>query len=347
MAMLSSAIGCGSATDSPQLQVDLGRVVQPGAPATLLHLSNPDQQIYKMALSTNYLFVSVDWSGVYRIPKYGGDIVPLQEDRNALFRHLAIAGDNVVWDQITFPPGKTYTRVHSQPLAGGPTTTIAEGSFAISDSGGIAPSGGYLYWVDYGASSSGSSLERVASTGGAREPVLAFGAETNVPHWVADDEGVYFTTVTTSSPKADNCWVQEVLDPAQGPAQLAPCPTSDSLAAGTSADVVYLRSEHAIWQVSKRDLTVPVTAIETLPDDGHLYAVGFDDANVYANVLSDTAGGWAWLSFPKTSGPMTALADATICPNIGSSSAIASDVAYLYLLCGSFDRVVMVPKPAP
>jgi hypothetical protein len=355
LSLVSSVVACSSEPATVQLRW-LVSGPKPGEAGTLLQLTGPDHQISQIALSANYLYLAVPWAGVYRMPKYGGEVVPLQEDANALFRHVATDGDRVFWDYVTFnDSGRPHTQVRGQASGGGTTTTIAEGDFGIADSS-EAPwfqaGGGYVYWVAAPESpgSPGAALERVSGAGGPRETLLTFAEPIELPVWVADDTGIFFTTQSGS----ETCDVHEYLAPGigsagQGAAHLAFCPTSDSRAAGTDADLIYLKSQHALWQVSKWDRNIPVTAMVTLSNDAFFYNVAFDESNVYANVLSDTSSspGWSWVSFPKAGGAMTPFADASLCPNIGSSSATAVDVEYVYLLCGTYDRVVVAPKPAP
>src|SRR6478672_6425964 len=46
-------------------------------------------QIDAMALSDNYLFMAVNWHGVYRMPKFGGPIEELDSDEGATFDSVA------------------------------------------------------------------------------------------------------------------------------------------------------------------------------------------------------------------------------------------------------------------
>ena len=350
LTLLPSMIACGAEPATLQLHSHISSGPRPGEAGTLLELGDPRQSIRAIALSSNYVYFAVDWAGVYRMPKYGGDIAALQEDRNALFRHLATDADRVYWDHITFPSdddpaNSLHTQVRSQSLAGGASTTIAEGNFGIYDGEGIEASGGRLYWMSYPAGSTAASLERVSATGGPRDTMIAFGDYNSAPDWVVDDAGIYFTTLPAGQGRVDDCAVEELSAPGQGPATLAPCPTPDSAAAGSDADVVYVQSGQAVWQVSKRSRNTPVTAIQTLPDGSNFSGpAAFDESNVYVKVYSDSSA-WTWVTFPKAGGAMTALADASLCPNIGGSWATAADGQYLYVVCGSFDRIVVVPKP--
>lgn len=344
LTLVSSVIACsGAEPEALDLPVNVADPLEPGQAGTLLELADPGRSISEVALSSNYLYFAVDWAGVYRMPKYGGDVVPLQQDRNAIFRHVSTHGDRVFWDYITFPNDtpetSLYTRVNSQPVEGGPTTTIAEGYFGISL--GFADSGGYLVWSSYPAGASAASLERLPVAGGARETLVDFVSYMDVPYWRADDEGVYFTTHPAGGNPVGDCAVEWLL-PGSAPETLAPCPTPDSDVVGLGPDVVYVHSPHALWQVSRRDRSV--SAIQAFPADTYVSAATFDDANVYAIVYSD-ATSWSWTRFPKAGGTPTAFADASLCPNLGGSWALATDIEYVYLVCG-FNRVVVVPKSA-
>jgi hypothetical protein len=113
--------GPSSSTDTPSAR-DLG--------AGLGSLLVFQHSIDELAISEDYLFFSSDWQGVYRLPKYGGSLEAVAEDRKAITRGLAANARQVFWGPVTFTSeGIAEYRLLRRAAEGGPVTTMLNGNF--------------------------------------------------------------------------------------------------------------------------------------------------------------------------------------------------------------------------
>jgi len=345
--LVSSAIACYAAPDTVVLHPHINNNLQPGEAGTLLELNDDRHWIRDIVVSDNYLFVAVAWAGLYRMPKYGGDIVAVEEDPNSDYGHVATDGERVYWNHNEFDSNDyVHTEVRSQPVDGGPTATLTEGNIAIasfSAASSFGAAGGYVSWsADSGGDTPGV-IERVPAGGGPRQTMLTAADVSMLPYWVADDSGVYFTTVPLGGPSNGACSIEHVSGPGETPQVLAACATSDSYVIGSDAAAVYLESSVGLWSMSKADRSV--SRIQVQSDDGYGgSAVAFDESNVYG------VDGWrdpTLVRFPKTGGMVTPLGDVTGCLVYGGGQAfIAVDAQYVFLVCGDQNRIDVVPNPA-
>src|SRR5262249_33437660 len=126
--LASTAVACTSGLDTKAPRPNPN--FQPGASGTLVELTDQTHQIFAMALSANYVYFAVPWAGLYRMPKYGGDVFAVQEDAHGLFDQVATNGGHVFWDYVTFDEHDfPYTRIQSQAFDAITPTTLAEGDF--------------------------------------------------------------------------------------------------------------------------------------------------------------------------------------------------------------------------
>src|SRR6185369_16947788 len=87
------------------LESPLGEIQAAGAPRTVVRISDDmrDQQWMKdIAIVGNDLYVTVAWSGAYRLPKYGGGITALDQGPNVQFDEIASGDGAVFWQAFTF-----------------------------------------------------------------------------------------------------------------------------------------------------------------------------------------------------------------------------------------------------
>jgi hypothetical protein len=347
---LSSVTAC---SDPPTLRIhsEVSTHLQPGESGTLVQIDDR-HWIEEMALSDNYLFFAVAWSGVYRMPKYGGDIVALEEDPHGQFYHVATEGDRVYWIHVTFDARDyPHTQVRSQRVDGGPITTLVEGNFGIfssSQSDEFQARGGYVYWAaDTGGGTPGV-IERVSAAGGPREAVRAFPVPPDapfpeVPYWVGDGSSVYYTSAMRGGDARGGCAIEQVSAPGQTPDVLADCPEPATFAVAVDDDYVYLQSTGTMWRMSKLDRTI--SAIEILPAGSYFgWSVEIDESNVYATTARSPN---TIFSFPKVGGTMTTIADAgsSMC-TVGVPFMVV-DGEYVFKVCDNQNTIKVFPRLMP
>jgi hypothetical protein len=105
----------------------------PGQGASLVRMrgftplaSSTRYYITGIGLSDDYLILVVDKQGVYRMPKYGGAVEPLDTDADASFRFVLSDGKRVFWDHENVATvGNDITeRVFSRDLTSGAANVL-------------------------------------------------------------------------------------------------------------------------------------------------------------------------------------------------------------------------------
>jgi hypothetical protein len=335
--LVSSAIACNPAPDTVEFHPHINNQLRPGETGTLLELNDDRHWIEAIALSDNNLFIAVEWAGVYRMPKYGGDVVPLDEDANGAFYQLATDGDRVYWIHVTFDDSDyPFTEIKSQPVEGGPTTIIARGEFGIFNGGPsnrFQIAGGFAYFSD-DLGNHPALTERVPLEGGQRQTLLSFAEAIDTPPWVADDTGLYLTDTT----------IQRLTAPGQTPEVLATSPGPMTAPFGSDANAIYLQTSNGLWSMSKADRSFsPIVAVS---DDGYTgTGVMIDDSNIYG--VDPTNAPAQLVRFPKNGGPVAPLAEVQDCLVYGGGAPfMAVDSQYVFLVCGPQNRIMVAPNPA-
>ena len=295
-----------------------------------------------LAVSDNYLYLSVQWSGIYRMPKLGGVVTVLDEGPNATFLDLAANHQYVFWDRYTFDEqDHPITQIRRQAHTGGVASTVMEGAFGVPTSN-IPPShlqatSSDLYLSDNPAGSDSVTVEHIPVSGGApATPVFSWNVATGWPHWAVDDLGLFMSISEQGPSSTTGCklWTFEGAEPAQR--ELAPCPEPNSQLVALDGDSLFFTSAHSAWKMPRTG-GAPV-AIATTGDAQYLgWNLVVDQANAYFTLGDE---GIVWV--PKTGGAITKLIDGSELP--GGVSAFAQDNQYLYVLCG-YRQVVVVPKP--
>ena len=181
LALPLGACGGSSAPSKTRFDTELRVPFNPGAGAPLVRTIGPDHLIANMALSDDYLFVTAQWDGIYRLPKYGGAVEAVATDPNAQFNALAANARDVFWVEVRFgPKDELHQKLLRRTAAGGPISTMRSDDFAgvlALDDAYIVLSGGR-----------GPGHDAIS---------LADGTTVPVPvdlDWVAIDGGTYETS---------------------------------------------------------------------------------------------------------------------------------------------------------
>jgi hypothetical protein len=151
LALPLGACGGSSAPSKTRFDTALQVPFDPGAGAPLVRTIGPDHLILNMALSDDYLFLTTQWDGIYRLPKYGGAVEPVATNPSAQFNALAANARDVFWVEVRFGPNdEPHQKLQRRAAAGGPISTMRSDDFAgviaVDDtyivlSGGRGPGG--------------------------------------------------------------------------------------------------------------------------------------------------------------------------------------------------------------
>jgi hypothetical protein len=104
---------------TPQMPLD------PGQARPVVRSLDGVHGIDLIAISDDYLFFASDWNGVYRIPKYGGNVDEVEEHRDGIIRGLAANDREVFWVPVHFgarPEGQLDLR--RRAVEGGQVTIL-------------------------------------------------------------------------------------------------------------------------------------------------------------------------------------------------------------------------------
>jgi hypothetical protein len=207
-----------------------------------------------MALSDNYLFLAMNWHGVYKMPKFGGPVEVLDADDSALFQSLVTNGTDVVWQKTTFDSNPNGTaQVKRQAVDGGPTQILFAGPNPVMWRANRAS----LVNV---AVDSGVQLTTAPLAGGASPSprvVQDFNGGPGVFDWAVDDTFAYVweasvqSTTVARYPLAggDGMLLAQFDSPAS--ASIAPAGSPVEGTVLLDDDYVYVRTTEGIRRVPK------------------------------------------------------------------------------------------------
>ena len=285
LALPLGACGGSSAPSKTRFDTELRVPFDPGAGAPLVRTIGPDHLIANMALSDDYLFVTTQWDGIYRLPKYGGAVEAVATDPNAQFNALAANARDVFWVEVRFgPKDELHQKLLRRTAAGGPISTMRSDDFAgvlalddayIVLSGGRGPGHDAISLADGTTVPVPVDLDWVAIDGGTYE--TSFWLDGNALYSLGCDGirlngfcGLVRTDVATG-----------VIE--RGPALpgLSPTGPGPTKLVGADETHIYLYDGPRIWRLRKTDFasedvyTAPagVSSFQPLVDDNALYFV--------------------------------------------------------------------------
>jgi hypothetical protein len=266
---------------SPALSVGGGPGTDGGAGPTVLYFlprMTARHSMGALALSQDYVNFAVWTGGVYRIPKYGGEAVAIEEDGSSYFRYIGARADTVVWVRAPYDAqGRSLPPLLKEQTIGQDPVTLLD---LAADSQAPEPfipalqvTGTDVFFND-----GSSTINQVALAGGA-PTTIALPDQVGQPDWLADDSFVYF--LAPGSP--GGCTLSRLPLGGAAAQALAACPTGAAVPwlVGIDATDAYLGSASGLWRVPKdggtpASIYVPPGTDFILPG---LAAV--DDQNVY------------------------------------------------------------------
>jgi hypothetical protein len=337
--------------DEPHIALDssLQAPLAPGQGYSLIRTHDQRYEIAHLAVSDDYLFFSIDWYGLLRLPKYGGKADWVDEDSGAEVNGLTASGAEVFWLRSKYGPGDVpHNTAERRAAAGGSTGIVKDGGFGLVSSNmtpNLAVDAGHLYSLDetvvWVFPLAGGDPIQVPFTGIAppdpNEPLF--------PNWVPDYPAIYFSACVTSTACA--LWKADLTDGSL--ANLIPLQAGaggDSVQAVDEA-FVYLVKGGNIVRMSKADLTLSDVYV---PEAGLgiASALLMDESNFYFASYSPTV---QLLKVPKTGGQAQPIGwGPQLEPGVWE---LAQDAAFVYVLAGptidgsgnvSGNEILMFPK---
>jgi hypothetical protein len=340
--LAGTAAACGAPAPANPLESPLGEIQGAGTPRTVVRVTGDTTPawIRDIAVSANDLYVSVPWHGVYRMPKYGGAITPVDEGSNVAFIELATGSDAVFWEHTTFDKKDfPHARVKRQDFDGGPIATLYEanlGFFDSSETRNLQTDGGIVYVTLVQNITDDGAIHRLPAAGG--EPlanILPFNIEAEHEHsqslqpiWVAVAGAAYFTQCADGP--ACEIW-RAAGDEMQ---DLGPAPPGVSRVTAVDRGEIFLdvqTTEAAVWKV---DLASGAATRLVSP------AAGADRLVVDANEVFFVSGADSIRAVPRAGGDDRVVADLT---GQGTISRLIADDTHIFALVDQ-SEVVMIPK---
>ena len=348
--------GCGGAkpVQSP-LESPLGEIQTAGAPRTVVRIAEAmrDQQwIHDIAVVGDDLYVTVAWSGVYRLPKYGGGVTALDEGTNVEHDELATGDGAVFWQALTFDsndfPTTHVRRVAADDVA---VSTIYQANLAtFGDSRGknLQVDGSTVYLTQVRNVTNEGAVHRIPTSGGAElASILPFTLPAAGPvvttfptAWIARDGGVLFADCTAGV----SCAIQQVT--AEGTQTIATIPGNEDYVQAADETSLYVTTLLHVAPAPGSSAPIPLlkidrqtgASVELTPDCGGGYDMLADDRELFF-----VSGATIISAISKQGGAQRTVADLTGSHGIWR---MAQDDTYLFVLTAN-SEVVAIPKGTP
>jgi hypothetical protein len=346
IATLLLTIACGQPSTLGRLDASLGAPKKPGEAYSLVRTSSDKDQIVSISVSDNYLFFATSWKGVYRLPKYGGPVEPVEEDADAVAT-VAANRDSVIWSRTTFGSGDApYTQIKKRAAAGGASSIVLEASFSLPEINGNARMSAtnnavYLMSQDNGGLAP-IEYRRLSLSGGAPTTLLSIPDLDQLPEaWLFQDDTLYY-----SQQEAGVTKLLQAKSDGSGTIEIAASASIGGSPLGADANSLYTTGKVGKYQgmvaVAKRD-GAPTALDKSAGSASGAYPATFvvDDHNLYYMTNGPAASGPQVRSLPKVGGTPTVIGSGSqFDRGIGQ---IVQDDNNLYLL-HSWNEILRLPK---
>jgi len=321
---------------------------RPGDGYGLLRTSDSLHIIRHISVAGDSLFFEIPWHGLYSMPKYGGEVIPVDHDTNAEFYGLAASGNQLLWlkahfDSHDYPDDLLLRR----PAAGGASTLLRHGDLntvTFNNANAVITDSSHAYIITE------STIDVTPVAGGDAETVMLPGTP-NGPGLVtvaADYPVVYFTTCDVSILRC----VLRRADLSGGTSQVVASVSDYAQIVGLDGDAVYLVDGQRLWSVARAngaetELVAAASGIHpTLPAALDGQSVYFMGAAVGAEIPAGRL-----MSLPKAGGSPTIIGtDARITHNAPSD--VVVDDQFVFVLTGQVaaddgNEILAFPKTLP
>jgi hypothetical protein len=355
-----AGLGAGACNSAHSVQTPiespLGEIQAAGAPRTIVRINEDmrDQQwLRDIAIVGNDLYVTVAWSGAYRLPKYGGGITALDQGTNVEFDELASGDGAVFWQALTFD-GNDFPTTHLRRVAEGDVevSTIYQANLATyGDSRGknLQVDGSTVYLTQVRNVTDQGAIHRIPATGGAElAPILPFtvpGAGPvviNFPTtWILRNGGVLYADCSAGG---GSCAIQQVTG--DGARTIATVPGDEAYVQYADETSLYVTTMFHVAPPPDRSIPISLlkidpqsgAAFELTPDSGGAYWLLGDDRELFF-----VSGAFAIEAISKQGGDQRLVADLTGSHGIWR---MAQDDTYLFVLTAN-SEVIAIPKGTP
>ena len=322
---------CCSCAPKPPPSASLSAEPDAGGEApTILYLL-PDtsgrQRMAALALSEDYVNFAVWWGGVYRVPKFGGQALPIEEDPSSFFRYIGARAATVAWVRAPYD---------AQGASLPPSLkaqTIGQDAVSLLELGDDTPaSTPFIPALQVTATNvyfndNGSTIDRIALDGGTAT-TIALPGESGRPDWLADDSFVYFL----SSRFKAACALSRIAVGGGAAQELAACPTAarEPWLVGIDATDVYVGGAGGIWRVPQEGGGAAVRIYA--PPGADVVVSGLSALDDQTIFFVRSAGADPILtSIPKTGGAATTVWDG-VRGGLGDVAQLAQDGPSLFTL---------------
>jgi hypothetical protein len=350
---ISSSLGTAGAPENYQIRTVDPRGTAPqtvssgddGTPAAttvpvqlLVRLVHGDKEIRDLAVTDDHLYFATWWEGVYRLPKYGGELEVVEAGSNNLFEPLTTSRNEVFWvrtrfDKDDYPAIAIKRRADS----GGPTSVLFSGDWGVTDSPQFQANARGLYMIAGRAGAPTYDLFHVPFATPSITPVLTL--PVMWPSWRVDDEQLAFTECG-----AQGCSIVSLgLNDGQRRvlATLADAEErfDNPTIIGADAAALYLRTTLGLWRVDKQAGTV--VRLFTGDSLGRFAARAVvDETRIY--YTDRTTAGPALFALAKAGGPPTLVANGT---TFNDPTRLVDGDQVLYILHDQGRQISVVAKP--
>ena len=360
--VVSMVVGLGAGACSSAhpvqtpLESPLGEIQTAGAPRTVVRISEEmhDQQwIRDIAIVGNDLYVTVAWSGAYRLPKYGGGITALEQSTSVEFDELATGDGAVFWQALTFD-GNDFPTTHIRRVAEGDVavSTIYQANLATygdSRGKGVQVDGSTVYLMQVRNVTDQGAIHRIPTTGGAElAPILPFTVPGAGPvvitfptTWILRNGGILYADCSAGG---GSCAIQRVT--ADGSQTIATVPGDEAYVQYADETSLYVTAMFHVAPPPDRSIPISLlkidpqsgAAAELTPDCGGAYFLLGDDRELFF-----VSGAYNINAISKQDGDQRLVADLTGSHGIWR---MAQDDTYLFVLTAN-SEVIAISKGTP
>jgi len=357
--LAAATAGCGQPGEQG-FSSTLETPANPGDGYSLVRVADSEHLIEHIAVTGDYLFFSMFWHGVYAMPRYGGDVTPVDTDTSAEDIALAASPSDVVWIKARFDANDIPNeQLRRRAASGAPITNLKQGNlhaFSSSLAENLQVTATEVMFLGEGF------VEATPLAGGASTRVTFPWSDdptvNGAVSFQADDAGMFLLTCPIGPLCRTDCGAAPVCTLSQGDPVTGQSSALGMEAAGTTAvaldeQALYLTDGRRLWMRSRVDGT-EVELFAAAPEGGLLTApLAADADHLYIVAYGAPTGGAPavnLLAIPKTPGaPATIGTDGRLAHGVWDMTV---DDQFVFVLAagGSNDlgnEVLAFPKTPP
>jgi hypothetical protein len=295
---------------------------------SLARVKDGDGEIEDLVVSDDYVFFIAFWQGIYRMPKYGGDVELIEQSRKANIIALAANHEQVFWQRFAGSDEQSHFDLHLQAIAGGAQrdlSSVRSLSFGRNYSNTLRADAEHVFMI------SQDSVIALPIDGGAPEqfatPELTPDDEVpSSPIWVLDYPALFMTRCANSEV---DCPLLRTDFTTGVTASVGPIPAGSAALAVDEA-FVYVTDNKRMWRLAKSDFSRTQVYESDDQDESLSREMLVDAENVY--FMSYGSSGPQLRAVPKAGGVARLIGGG---PQLaGGSWKLAQDDAFVFILSG-------------